>query len=631
MYKLIIQDDEGKTTVVPLIREELTIGRQEGNTIRLTERNVSRRHAKLHRGQDAIIIEDLDSYNGVRVNGSRIQGKQSIKEADRVQIGDYLIEVKSEQPGSEKPTENLSAALVAQAAGNSPIPVAVEGSQASTVPNPVGTKPGASTAVDEVSAADSGNLSAQAVTSSAAVDEAGGHARLVVLSTSMAGREFDLDKVAMVIGRTEENDLWVNHRSISRHHAKVIRENGSYAIVDLQSANGVRVNGEDYGKVELRAGDVIDLGHVRFRYVAPGEDFVFGRDASAVDISTEGKSGKVLWLALAVLIVAVTALLLLRNEDGEKQGVAVAPSVTADAQSDLLATVSDAGTALAFDAPVGDSTIDADLLRSHLDRALAARKVDDWDGMKAASADALALDPVNAQALELAGQAEFESSNHALFESFQGVVAKRQWAKVASIFALIDEASVYKIKGRADHDRLKGEYSRYQLQVAQKAGKRGKCVELASLAEQTPPEWPEIANAIAGTKCRPPDASSNTTSNTSKNAASNSNSGSSNTHNVDKNAGDGDDQGASSLSYDELMEQATAAIKDTQFGKGLKLCRQALQKQPNDQRATMTCVIASCNLKDAASAKKFVRKIKSAARRSGLRQICLKHDIELND
>src|SRR6266545_4586700 len=67
MYKLVIQDDEGKTTVVPLIRDELTIGRKEGNTIRLTERNVS-----------------------------RIQGRCQIRETDRVQIGDYLIELKSE-------------------------------------------------------------------------------------------------------------------------------------------------------------------------------------------------------------------------------------------------------------------------------------------------------------------------------------------------------------------------------------------------------------------------------------------------------------------------------------------------------------------------------------------------------
>ena len=39
--KLIIEDDEGRKTVVPFARDEITIGRQEGNTIRLTERNVS--------------------------------------------------------------------------------------------------------------------------------------------------------------------------------------------------------------------------------------------------------------------------------------------------------------------------------------------------------------------------------------------------------------------------------------------------------------------------------------------------------------------------------------------------------------------------------------------------------------
>jgi len=40
----------------------------------------------------------------------------------------------------------------------------------------------------------------------------------------------------------------------------------------------VRVNGCPYRKVELRRGDYVDLGHVRFRFVEPGEDFVFARD-----------------------------------------------------------------------------------------------------------------------------------------------------------------------------------------------------------------------------------------------------------------------------------------------------------------------------------------------------------------
>ena len=58
VFKLSIEDDEGKTTVVPLARDEMTVGRMEGNTIRLTERNVSRRHARLSRQNGALFIED---------------------------------------------------------------------------------------------------------------------------------------------------------------------------------------------------------------------------------------------------------------------------------------------------------------------------------------------------------------------------------------------------------------------------------------------------------------------------------------------------------------------------------------------------------------------------------------------
>src|SRR5262245_40602884 len=94
MFKLIIEDDEGKTTVVPLIRDEITIGRKEGNTIRLTERNVSRRHAKLTKQNGSVFIEDLGSYNGIRVNGNRIAGRIAVVEGDRIQIGDYLLALK---------------------------------------------------------------------------------------------------------------------------------------------------------------------------------------------------------------------------------------------------------------------------------------------------------------------------------------------------------------------------------------------------------------------------------------------------------------------------------------------------------------------------------------------------------
>ena len=91
MLKLTIEDDEGKTTVIPVIRDEMTIGRQEGNTIRLTERNVSRRHARLLRQNGVVYVEDLASFIGVKLNGSRITAVSPIREGDELLIGDYKI------------------------------------------------------------------------------------------------------------------------------------------------------------------------------------------------------------------------------------------------------------------------------------------------------------------------------------------------------------------------------------------------------------------------------------------------------------------------------------------------------------------------------------------------------------
>ncbi len=125
MFKLVIQDDEGKTTVVPLIRDEITIGRKEGNTIRLTERNVSRRHARILRNNGEVHIEDLGSYNGIRVNNARIAERVSLRVSDQVQIGDYKLYLKAE--GLEQldeartvPMERVEAQMQIEALGTIP-------------------------------------------------------------------------------------------------------------------------------------------------------------------------------------------------------------------------------------------------------------------------------------------------------------------------------------------------------------------------------------------------------------------------------------------------------------------------------------------------------------------------------
>ena len=110
MLKLVIADDEGKKTVVPLVRDEITIGRKEGNTIRLTERNVSRRHARIVKRTNDYMLEDLASYNGIVVNNTRLVEARPIRHGDEIRIGDYTLQIVDEpgvQPAPQAPTPSV--------------------------------------------------------------------------------------------------------------------------------------------------------------------------------------------------------------------------------------------------------------------------------------------------------------------------------------------------------------------------------------------------------------------------------------------------------------------------------------------------------------------------------------------
>ena len=95
-FKLIIEDDEGKRNVVPIDLGEVTVGRLEGNAIRLNERNVSRTHMRLVKENGHVYAEDLDSYNGVFINGERITHRQAIHEGDLIRVGDFHLELRGE-------------------------------------------------------------------------------------------------------------------------------------------------------------------------------------------------------------------------------------------------------------------------------------------------------------------------------------------------------------------------------------------------------------------------------------------------------------------------------------------------------------------------------------------------------
>jgi predicted component of type VI protein secretion system len=55
------------------LQPPVTIGREEGNTIQLNDERVSRFHVKIQEDHDRLVVTDLESTNGTKVNGESIQ------------------------------------------------------------------------------------------------------------------------------------------------------------------------------------------------------------------------------------------------------------------------------------------------------------------------------------------------------------------------------------------------------------------------------------------------------------------------------------------------------------------------------------------------------------------------------
>ncbi|AEI68965.1 FHA domain-containing protein [Corallococcus macrosporus] len=270
MLKLIIEDDEGRKTVVPFVRDEITIGRQEGNTIRLTERNVSRRHARLVRLNGHVVVEDLGSYNGTRINGERIAGQSPLKEGDLVQIGDYDLALQAEGAANA-----AAGPITTKVPARRPEPEPEDDSDEDADDERDHTPPSQSAADARRHSTSIIRLDqVEAERPRKVVDVPAEDApRLLVLSPDeLKGQEFACIRTELRIGRTDDNDITLDHRSLSRTHAKLVREDsGEWRVIDMQSANGMTINGENYAQATLSTGDIVELGHVKLRFVNAGD------------------------------------------------------------------------------------------------------------------------------------------------------------------------------------------------------------------------------------------------------------------------------------------------------------------------------------------------------------------------
>lgn len=92
-FKILHGADRGK--VFDSLTLPLTVGREEGNEIQLNDERVSRCHFKVQKDNDRLVLTDLDSTNGTKVNGIECQLK-ILRHGDLIAVGRSLMLVGSE-------------------------------------------------------------------------------------------------------------------------------------------------------------------------------------------------------------------------------------------------------------------------------------------------------------------------------------------------------------------------------------------------------------------------------------------------------------------------------------------------------------------------------------------------------
>ncbi len=92
---------------------------------------------------------------------------------------------------------------------------------------------------------------------------------VVVIHGEGLGRRADIGDAPILVGRSQEADLVIVHRSVSREHCRIWQENASYRIRDLGSTNPTRVNETRIEQDTLLVdGDQVTVGESILKFIS---------------------------------------------------------------------------------------------------------------------------------------------------------------------------------------------------------------------------------------------------------------------------------------------------------------------------------------------------------------------------
>ncbi len=93
--------------------------------------------------------------------------------------------------------------------------------------------------------------------------------RLKITTGKQSGKTYDLAKAA-IIGRGDTAQVQITDNHASREHCKVFEQGGAWVVADLNSRNGIKVNGVQTTRKNLANGDKIVIGETTIEFDAAG-------------------------------------------------------------------------------------------------------------------------------------------------------------------------------------------------------------------------------------------------------------------------------------------------------------------------------------------------------------------------
>jgi pSer/pThr/pTyr-binding forkhead associated (FHA) protein len=249
MFTLTIEDQNGQVAgQFTFDGGSYLIGRLDECDIMLPSTSVSREHARVFVKNGRCYIEDLDSANGVLVDGQKVINERDLGTASQIRVGDYYLYLEYKRPKKH---------------------------------------------------GDQNVLSTLFITSDSE------HHKIVRINDSFAGEEFSLSETENTIGRTDENFILLSDASISRRHAVISRDDHHHIVSDCGSSNGTRLNGKPVNSpLRLTPGDLVRFGNVEFVFTE-GKQSVNPQDYAR---QKRGPSNLMIYAGLGVLLLVVLAM-----------------------------------------------------------------------------------------------------------------------------------------------------------------------------------------------------------------------------------------------------------------------------------------------------------------------------------